>query len=165
MSVAKEYLIQLPDKKDQIETAKRRRKEIALAVPGYKGLVYRDERIRSSSPEDAFANAISELMDRDKLLEERIAVLTCDIDLIRSQIRELAAGSPVNERKCMQRYARILWKRYEEEKGLKRIAFELKRDYAWVRKQHGYALRAFEKKYFREMEEYRKILENAGFTP
>lgn len=161
MNYTKEYLLQLADLKDRIEAARRRRQEIAAALPGYKGLLYTTDRVQTT-PEDQLAAAISELIDRDKNLERDIAVLVCDVDLIRSQIRQLPAGRAGKDRKRYRRYARILWKHYEEEKSLRQVAEEMAKTHNWIRIQHGYALLAFEKNYFQEISDFRETLEKSG---
>lgn len=131
---AKEYLMQVREADEKLNRRLRQRDELAMMVYGISAVRYDKDRVKGGNiPGDD--NRLDKLMD----LDNELIAEAKELAELKKRITEEI------ERVDNPLYAEILFRRYVQKKSLDRIAKELNYSYAYVRHQHGAALKFFEK--------------------
>lgn len=131
---AKEYLMQVREADEKLNRRLRQRDELAMMVYGISAVRYDKDRVKGGNiPGDD--NRLDKLMD----LDNELIAEAKELAELKKRITEKI------ERVDNPLYAEILFRRYVQKKSLDRIAKELNYSYAYVRHQHGAALKFFEK--------------------
>lgn len=134
---AKEYLSQLGKLEDQICRRKKHLEALKADISYMKGMSYDSVRVQiSPSGENSDLKQIEQIADMEVDLVREIAEYHNQRRKITVEIEQLPD----------QRFQRILEKRYIDRMNLQDIADEMKYNYDWVRRLHGYALSSFQKK-------------------
>lgn len=131
---AKEYLMQVREADEKLNRRLRQRDELTMMVYGISAVRYDKDRVKGGNiPGDD--NRLDKLMD----LDNELIAEAKELAELKKRITEEI------ERVDNPLYAEILFRRYVQKKSLDRIAKELNYSYAYVRHQHGAALKFFEK--------------------
>lgn len=133
---AKEYLNQLRALDIKIDQRIKQRDELKASAGLVSGIDYSKDRVQSS-PDDTLCSAVSRYLDLEEDIDRRIDEFVNLKNTIIGQIQGL--DDP--------RHIDVLHRRYVCFESLERICYEMHYSYKHIKRLHGWALRAFERKY------------------
>lgn len=134
---AKQYLSQIRRLRHLIKREQDQIADIRSMAESVGAIRYDKDPIQSSPANDAMPNYIIQLTEAETRAKQRIEEYLELVMTIRTQLDQITPGL----------YSDILYMRYIEGKNLYRIAEELNYDYNYIRKIHGRALQAFDRKF------------------
>lgn len=134
---AKQYLSQIRRLRHLIKREQDQIADIRSMAESVGAIRYDKDPIQSSPANDAMPNYIIQLTEAEARAKQRIEEYLELVMTIRTQLDQITPGL----------YSDILYMRYIEGKNLYRIAEELNYDYNYIRKIHGRALQAFDRKF------------------
>lgn len=111
-----------------------------------RAISYEGERVQTSGAGDPMADVITKVIELDHEISEQTVSYFIRLHEIRGQIERL--GNDI--------FSTLLFKRYAEGKSLEAIAVDMNYTYQHVRRVHGLALQAFEKKFAEKIAEYER---------
>lgn len=133
---AKEYLNQLRALDIKIKQRTAQLKELKASTEMLSGIDYSKDRVQSS-PDDALCSAVSRCLDIEADIVRKKAEFEVMKNTIIGQIQGLDDA----------RYIDILHRRYVERESWEQISDGMCCSYRHANRLHGWALRAFERKY------------------
>lgn len=134
---AKQYLSQVRRLRHHVKREQDHVMELRQMAESVGAIRYDKDIIQSSPTNDQLPNYLIQLTEAEERAEKRIQEYLEIMLIIREQIDKILPGI----------YSDVLYMRYIEGKNLNRIADELSYNYDYIRRVHGRALQAFEKKF------------------